>query len=95
MTERTTATPVGVNHIVLNVRDIEESHRFWTEVVGFSQVGQLTPTKDRPNPPKMSSPVGAQTTVAHTASSIRTRRDMLGLLSGGARVMRAAMAQAG
>ena len=46
-------TPRGVNHLVLNVRDIEESHRFWTEVVGFHQVGQLTPTKDRPNPPKM------------------------------------------
>ncbi len=46
-------TPRGVNHLVLNVRDIEESHRFWTEVVGFNQVGQLTPTKDRPNPPKM------------------------------------------
>jgi hypothetical protein len=24
-------TPVGLNHLVLNVRDIEESHRFWTE----------------------------------------------------------------
>src|SRR5258708_19749217 len=46
-------TPRGINHLVLNVRDIEESHRFWTEVVGFHQVGQLTPTKDRPNPPKM------------------------------------------
>ena len=28
-------TPRGINHLVLNVRDIEESHRFWTEVVGF------------------------------------------------------------
>ena len=46
-------TPRGINHLVLNVRDIEELHRFWTEVVGFRQVGQLTPTKDRPNPPKM------------------------------------------
>ena len=35
-------TPRGINHLVLNVRDIEESHRFWTEVVGFRQVGQLT-----------------------------------------------------
>ncbi len=32
-------TPVGVNHVVLNVRDIEESHRFWTEILGFKQVG--------------------------------------------------------
>lgn len=36
-------TPVGVNHIVLNVRDIEESHRFWTEIVGLKQVGALRP----------------------------------------------------
>jgi catechol-2,3-dioxygenase len=33
-------TPAGVNHLVINVRDIEESHRFWTEVLGFKQVGQ-------------------------------------------------------
>lgn len=34
-------TPAGLNHIVLNVRDIEESHRFWTELLGFRQVGEL------------------------------------------------------
>jgi catechol 2,3-dioxygenase len=45
--------PRGINHLVLNVRDIEESHTFWTEVVGFELVGQLTPRPDRPNPPKM------------------------------------------
>lgn len=45
--------PVGINHIVLNVRDIEESHRFWTEMLGFRQVGQLVPTETRPVPPKM------------------------------------------
>ena len=39
-------TPVGVNHIVLNVRDIEESHRFWTEIVGLKQVGALRPRAD-------------------------------------------------
>jgi catechol-2,3-dioxygenase len=33
-------TPGGINHLVINVRDIEESHRFWTEVLGFKQVGQ-------------------------------------------------------
>src|SRR3954449_6629062 len=33
-------TPAGINHLVINVRDIEESHRFWTEVLGFKQVGQ-------------------------------------------------------
>jgi catechol 2,3-dioxygenase-like lactoylglutathione lyase family enzyme len=46
-------TPRGINHLVLNVRDLEESHRFWTEVVGFRQVGELKPTAQRPNPPKM------------------------------------------
>jgi catechol 2,3-dioxygenase-like lactoylglutathione lyase family enzyme len=46
-------TPVGINHLVLNVRDIEESHRFWTEVIGFQQVGELHATAKRPNPPKM------------------------------------------
>ena len=46
-------TPVGINHLVINVRDIEESHRFWTEILGFKQVGALTPTPQRPNPPQM------------------------------------------
>ena len=45
--------PVGVNHLVLNVRDLEESHRFWTEILGFAQVGELHATPRRPNPPKM------------------------------------------
>ena len=31
-------TPSGINHLVLNVRDIDESHRFWTEIVGLKQV---------------------------------------------------------
>ena len=46
-------TPCGINHLVLNVRDIEESHKFWTEILGFKQVGELRRTPDRPNPPKM------------------------------------------
>jgi len=46
-------TPTGLNHLVLNVRDIEESHRFWTEIIGFTQVGELHATPARPNPPKM------------------------------------------
>ena len=45
--------PVAVNHIVLNVRDIEESQRFWTEIIGLRLVGQLRATPERPNPPKM------------------------------------------
>lgn len=32
--------PVGINHLVINVRDIEESHRFWTEVLGFREVAR-------------------------------------------------------
>lgn len=43
---RAPATPVGINHVVLNVRDIEESHRFWTEIVGLKQVGALRPRAD-------------------------------------------------
>ena len=34
-------TPFGLNHIVINVRDIEESHRFWTGVLGLRQVGEF------------------------------------------------------
>jgi catechol 2,3-dioxygenase len=33
-------TPAGINHLVINVRNMEESHRFWTEILGFKQVGQ-------------------------------------------------------
>lgn len=46
-------TPVGINHLVLNVRNMEESHRFWTEILGFKQVAALGPRPDRPNPPNM------------------------------------------
>ena len=46
-------TPVGLNHLVINVRDMAESHRFWTEIIGLKQVGELHPTPERPNPPKM------------------------------------------
>lgn len=34
-------TPFGINHIVIHVRDIEESHRFWTGLLGFRQVGEF------------------------------------------------------
>ena len=33
--------PSGLNHLVLNVRNMDESHAFWTEVVGLKQVGKL------------------------------------------------------
>jgi catechol-2,3-dioxygenase len=45
--------PAGINHLVLNVRDIEESHKFWTEIVGLKQVAELHARPDRPLPPKM------------------------------------------
>jgi len=45
--------PQGINHLVLNVRNMEESHRFWTEVVGYVQVGELKKSKRYPVPPKM------------------------------------------
>jgi len=47
------ATPVGVNHVVLNVYDIEESHRFWTEVVGLKQVAALRPRANMGKVPPM------------------------------------------
>ena len=36
----------GISHLVLNVRDIEVSHRFWTETMGWEQCGDL----HEPNP---------------------------------------------
>lgn len=32
-------TPIGLNHVVLNVRNIEAAHWFWTECLGFRHVG--------------------------------------------------------
>ena len=40
--------PRGVNHVVFNVRDIEVSHKFWTEILGFTCVGQIKPRSGRP-----------------------------------------------
>ncbi|MEL6983926.1 MAG: VOC family protein [Actinomycetota bacterium] len=45
-------TPLGVNHLVLNVRNMEESHHFWSELLGFQQVGKLKPDAAG-NPPVM------------------------------------------
>ena len=48
-------TPIGVKfNIVLNVRDIEEAHRFWTEIIGL-KCRELHPRTDMgPGPmPKM------------------------------------------
>ena len=35
------------------MRNLEESHHFWTEILGFKQVGELKATPTRPNPAKM------------------------------------------
>ena len=45
-TRTTPVTPRGFNHLVLNVRDIEESHTFWCDMLGFKQVGALKPNPD-------------------------------------------------
>ena len=46
-------TPVGLNHLVLCVREMDESHRFWTEILGFKQVGELHPDTKVPGSPRM------------------------------------------
>jgi catechol 2,3-dioxygenase-like lactoylglutathione lyase family enzyme len=48
-TRTAAVTPKGFNHLVLNVRNIEESHHFWCDMLGFKQVGELKPRDDRPN----------------------------------------------
>ena len=55
MADNTTGltAPSGLNHLVLNVRNMDESHAFWTDVVGLKQVGKLKARPDRPNPPNM------------------------------------------
>src|SRR5919108_2628280 len=42
--------PRSINHVVLNVRDLEVSHRFWTEIIGFKCVAALKPIAGRPRP---------------------------------------------
>lgn len=42
--------PSGVNHLVLNVRNLETSHQFWTEVLGFRCVAELKPIPGRRRP---------------------------------------------
>ncbi|MFN8557528.1 MAG: VOC family protein [Dehalococcoidia bacterium] len=40
----TAAAPVqphGISHVVLNVRDIERAHAFYTNMLGFRQVGAI------------------------------------------------------
>lgn len=54
--------PHGINHVVLNVRDLEVSHRFWTEIMGFRLVGEL---KGRPWRMRFYSGVDAAGRVSH------------------------------
>ena len=42
--------PRGINHVVLNVRNLEVSHRFWTEIMGFRCVAELKPVPGRRRP---------------------------------------------
>ena len=51
-TPRQAITPVGINHLVLNVRNLEESHAFWTEIMGFKQVGSCAPVPTGRSLPK-------------------------------------------
>ena len=44
--------PRGINHLVLNVRSMEVSHKFWTEILGFTCVAALKQVpggRKRPN----------------------------------------------
>ena len=59
-------TPRGINHMVLNVRNMEVSHKFWTEILGFTCVAQLksTPERVRPNM-RFYSGISAEGDVSH------------------------------
>ena len=54
--------PSGINHLVLNVRNLEASHRFWTETMGFRQVAEL---KGRPWKMRFYSGVNSHGDVSH------------------------------
>lgn len=54
--------PRGVNHLVLNVRDIDVSHKFWTESMGFRCVAEL---KNRPFRMRFYSGVNEHGDVSH------------------------------
>jgi catechol 2,3-dioxygenase len=43
-------SPRGINHLVLNVRNLEASHKFWTEIIGFKCVAALKPIPGRKRP---------------------------------------------
>ena len=43
-------SPRGINHLVLNVRDLEASHRFWTDILGFRCVAERKQVPGRVRP---------------------------------------------
>ena len=58
--------PRGINHLVLNVRNLEVSHKFWTEIIGFKCVAALKPIPGRKRPKmRFYSGVDAQGDVTH------------------------------
>jgi catechol 2,3-dioxygenase-like lactoylglutathione lyase family enzyme len=62
----TAIAPRGINHLVLNVTDLDVSHRFWTEIMGFRCVAELKPIPGRPRPKmRFYSGVDAQGGVTH------------------------------
>jgi catechol 2,3-dioxygenase len=40
--------PQAINHLVLNVRDMERAHDFWARIIGFRQVGEIRNQPERP-----------------------------------------------
>ncbi|HEX7928482.1 MAG TPA: VOC family protein [bacterium] len=39
-------TPMGLSHIVLNVRNLEESHHFYADLLGFRMTGEWRPRSE-------------------------------------------------
>lgn len=48
----TAVAPVGLNHLVLHVRNLDDSHSFWTEIVGLTLVGEIRESASFPDPPR-------------------------------------------
>jgi len=48
-TTLTAQTPSGLDHLVINVRDINVAHTFYTECLGFKQVGAWRGNGTTPN----------------------------------------------
>jgi catechol 2,3-dioxygenase len=57
--------PRSINHVVLNVRDLEVSHRFWTEILGFRCVAHLAPIPGHRPRMRFYSGLDAQGRVTH------------------------------